>query len=829
MGNALSPQSHLERLLPKLRSEAVTYFPVRHHSPACAAHVTRWIETYRPSAVLIEGPESFTPQLAMLADPRCVSPVAIYSRFVDRQASVNLEVTGAGRAFSLGPPRYAAYYPLCDYSPELAAIRAGFAMGSRLRFIDLDYPEKVLAETEEDGEPAGVRVESLADEPHLRHSQYVQHLVKRMGCRDFNELWDHVFEAQADRLTTDEWIDRLAGYCALARLDYTEEDLRRDGTAAREACMAAAINDELRRNADSGRPILVVTGGFHSVALPDLVAAQVERPLRPKISPEDAGVWLVRYSFDQLDALAGYAAGMPSPGFYDRLWRASDPGQVAADVLVEISRLTREQQAPNVVSTPDVIAALQMARQLADFRGHASPLREDVLDAIRSCFVKGEMDAEGRRMMQLATSVLAGARVGELPPGCGVPPIVEDFRAAARRLRLPVDRIEPRNMVLDLYRKSTHRHISRFFHRLDLLGVPFAAYLGGPDFVSGQSLGRIQEQWRVAWSPAVESALIEAFVYGPTVEEAAAGKLAEQIAECEQEGLGRSTAAAVEILLRACRLGLHEFAPRIVNLVVARIAEDPELPSVVKGLTQLELLLYSREPLEASHLSELPSLMTLAYQRSCRLLASAGNCPKEAVDWVIESIRALRETVCSNAATSQVDLDVELFHDALQRIVALPPHEAQPAIVGAAAGVLFGEGIIDDRRLAAVALMYLSGSFTEAGRTCGVLRGLLATAKEAFWQVGDVLHAIDEQFGSWDDETFLQSLPELRLAFADLTPREISKVADGVASIHGEAGLGELIHVDLDETEVRFAVEINRLVRDTLREQCQCIDAEEAT
>ena len=41
--------------------ERVVWFPVRHYSPACAWHVRRLIETLRPVAVLVEGPDDATP------------------------------------------------------------------------------------------------------------------------------------------------------------------------------------------------------------------------------------------------------------------------------------------------------------------------------------------------------------------------------------------------------------------------------------------------------------------------------------------------------------------------------------------------------------------------------------------------------------------------------------------------------------------------------------------------------------------------------------------------------------------------------------------------
>lgn len=38
-------------------SAPLLYFPVRHHSPACAFHLQKAIAAYQPDCILIEGPE----------------------------------------------------------------------------------------------------------------------------------------------------------------------------------------------------------------------------------------------------------------------------------------------------------------------------------------------------------------------------------------------------------------------------------------------------------------------------------------------------------------------------------------------------------------------------------------------------------------------------------------------------------------------------------------------------------------------------------------------------------------------------------------------------
>lgn len=290
---------------------------------------------------------------------------------------------------------------------------------------------------------------------------------------------------------------------------------------------------------------------------------------------------------------------------------------------------------------------MQMAKQLAGIRSHPWPMREDLLDGIRACFIKGEVDIEGQVLLSLVRQVFAGNRVGQLPPGCDLPPIIADFYGEAKRLRLECERSDTKVLALDLYRNERHRAISRLFHRLSSIMVPYATYVDGPDFVRGRNIDLLIEHWQTAWSPAVESSLIEASVYGTTVEEAAAGKLGEQISKLEDESNGRSSGLVVSVLMRACRMGLHRHARTIVPLIDKHIGEDPQLASVVSALSQLELLKRAREPLEAAHLTGLSYLMQAAYHRACALLHSVANCPEDQITSVIGSMKILREFLAS--------------------------------------------------------------------------------------------------------------------------------------------------------------------------------------
>jgi hypothetical protein len=820
------PQKAIAHLQERLSFQDVHFFPVRHHSPACSWHLARFLRQVQPRAVLIEGPSDLTALIPCIVSPQTRTPIAAFSTYIDKARRVKLP----GSEESDLPPRFAGYYPMCDYSPELVALRIGTELGARLRFIDLTFPSQVLADKRARNPSPSVRMMALLEENYLRSSHYVQALVQRNGCRDSDELWDHLFEVGCTELDTDTFIRRVAAYCLLARGTQDAQVLRVDGTIAREHAMAGAILEEMA--AQSGAPIVVVTGGFHTAALPDMVHdGRGKRPSAPAdgssagadgpaFTSEETTTCLMAYSFDQLDALNGYGSGMPLPAYYDSVWTLMNSGspspllEAAGMMVVEVGQFIRDKNLAVTISAADEIAAMAQARRLAQVRGHGSPTREDVLDAMRSCFVPGAMDAEGTVVMGLARQVLSGWSAGCVAPEAGVPPLVDDFRRSAAKLGLKIDDSLAKEVVLDVYRKPSHRRTSRFFNQLIFLNVPFASLLRGADFSAGVDVELIQEQWRYAWSPAVEGRLIEESVHGQTLEQAALSKLQEAVSKLEEQGQGRCTLEVVSLLMRACQMGLQDSVARIGQLLKEEIAEDPALHSLVTGLEQLLLLRQARQTLEAGDLALVHDLAQAIYTKACYVLGDLANITESEVEPTVRAIASLREIV---ASPDQAQFDTALFERSLREIVSSPRRHA--AVFGAAAGVLYGQDKLSEDDL----MRYLAGTLNAAtadrtGRTAFV-RGLLATCREAAWRSPRLLQQLTELLDGWDEEEFLLALPELRLAFADLTPREIDKVAEAVAQMHGQADLGELVHHETTEQEMALHVHISRAVAAALNQQ----------
>ncbi len=832
----------LTALLDRLMTPEVIFFPVRHHSPACAWHLEKLIREASPRAVLIEGPSSFTSLTKLMLDPRTKAPFAVYTSFAPPEEKLpeGLENLAPQSTGEFTPERFAAYYPFCDYSPELVALRVGSAQGAKVTFIDLDYAKQVLSEQKARTEPAAPRVESLLGERHFKRSQYLQALAKRAGCRDHNDLWDHLFEtrmaqagegAKENVKSTQAFVRDVAAWCYLARADAPPEELAMDGTQAREAAMATAIRKELRK--DQKGPVLVVTGGFHTVVLPDLVREKPAKATMEEPAAEGVMTCLVRYSFEQLDALNGYAAGMPSPFYYDQLWRAArNPADARSDLpdgikpepflevatrfLVELGQLTRTKKMAAALSPADEIAALEQARRLAALRAHPGPTREDLLDGVRSCYVKGAIDAEGEVLLGLARHALTGSAIGEVPAEAGVPPLVEDFRRQAQALRLNISDSIRRKLSLDLYRKTSHRKSSRFLHSLQFLEVPFAQFLAGPDFVRGTGLERLHEHWDYQWTPQTESQLVEASIYGATMEEAATNRLLRAIAELEEQGRGRSAAAGVEILTQACRMGLHRHTSRLAGLIGAQLAEDPSLVSVVAAIGQLLLLWESREPLEAQRLTEIPQLIRAAYERACYLLHNVADTPVEKAMETLESLIKLRELLSVRIDDkAETTFDAALFWSPLESLSSEPRCPA--LLAGGVAGLRHDAGQLDEGALLSQVTGFLNASTSQAADQVAFLVGLLRTCPELAWRQPAFIEAVERLLDRWDDDEFIKRLPHLRLAFAGLTPRETDRVGAVIAELHGGAQVGRLLKLDVDEADALAAAKVNAVVKKSLR------------
>jgi hypothetical protein len=795
---ALPTTADVRALAARLVTDELVVVPVRHHSPACAAAVDAAFARYQPSRVLIEGPRSFDALVHLLSHPEAEFPLAVYtwSRPVGRPTA-----PGEG---------HGGYYPFCDYSPELVAARLAHAAGVPATFCDLEVGEQAAAAAAAVLPGDG----SLLREHVYEHSRALTALAERLGCRDHEDLWELLFEADAAEADLDEHLARVAAYCLLARRDHSDTDLDRDGTRAREAEMVHHVRKALAGRSPGDGPVLVVLGGFHAVALPDLLS---DPPPRPKldVGKAEEGSALIRYSFDRLERLNGYASGMTSPGWHQRIWDERRQGAMpdaarraaALTVLLDVAEEMRTRHR-TPVATPTLAAAQRQVLGLTNLRQRTAPLRSDLVDAVTSCLVQGEVDVEGRLVRGVTNAVLTGRRVGRVPPGAGTPPLVRDALARLVALRLDTDAVEPRNVALDLYRNRAHRLISRTLHGLRLLGVPFAEHVAGPDFVRGTGLSRLQERWTYLWTPASEGHLAEVSLLGSTLPEAVEARFAQLLAAASADGRVPSSPEACSLLAQGAVMGLHDQIDPAIALLSNALAAEPSFVAAVTTTGSLALLEEGREPLEAHRLTGLADLLSTAYSRALFLCAQLQG-DEEPPAAVATALARLRELLASPAGASLDPVPFWAWVEELRR------RHDRPLVRGAAAGLASTAGRLSPDDLTRDVAGHLASSIP-AQDAVAYIQGLFATARETVWQASGLVEELDGRLTGWDESTFLRALPDLRLAFADLTPRETDRVAEIIAALHGGARPDVGIRHDVDEQTVAANAALSQLVAEAL-------------
>jgi len=768
-------------------SSSLAFFPVRHQSPTCAAKLERFLPAFAPDVILVELPARFEEHLDALLDPESQAPFALCvvteerrPRFVGQR-----DTSRGGEA-----PQSRSYYPFCDYAPELVALRYAKASGAEVRFIDRLEPlgEDLSADEGEDELAAAARAlgERLGRDARglFGRSRFTAALCARAGARDFDELWEALFEQGGWDESPEGWAIAVGAYALATRRTFGREELEADGTLARERFMAAKITQAASQK---GRRVLVVAGALHVVAL----GGAREELARARRAPKDdaeALVRLVPYTFPRLDALLGYAPGMSGPAFYQHVWEArgeADPFARAAEkVLLETIRRARAEG--DALGPADAIAALAFARELASLRRRPKIGRAEVIEAATSCFVKGELVVSGRRVIAALGEALRGSRVGRLGPKAGPSPIARDFRETAEALGLLPGGNVAKGIELALATSRKARRCSWFLHRTAWLGLGFATEIVSGD-VGGSEAAT--ERWTVAYAPEVDARLLDLAAEGASVEEAATRRLV----RAARDGEGRAGVIA-GCVGRGVRMGLEGACERLAPALQAAIRADEDPRSLLEAGRTLRRVRASRARLGLPEAAWLDALGRAAYDEGTyglvRLAQTSGARAADVPALLADLAGATLAGDGMGPAREGVVRKARAAREVARGI--------SPLVLGALDGLLVSLGEGRGSEL---------GAHFEAARgrpeaKGADLEGLLALSPRALLDEPSLLEALVAHVSSGSFEAFLASLPPLRRALARLGARELEELSARAAGVLGLGAPEALLVSPLPPEEV---------------------------
>lgn len=819
--NTTWPERFSQALLAKqqLAKQNIFFAPVRHHSPACAYALKHYIEQLKPTHILIEGPESFNFLLPSLLHQDTAPPVAIFA-----QARPTAKANDSEHE---SPNLASAYFPFCQYSPEWIALQQGKTIGATLKFIDLSWAKQ--SELDQ-SKQLDIAQRSLMSERYLAHSQYIQRLAQRLHCRNHDELWDHLFELQSAKQLTqaEDFFNEVFSWCALARLDYEDDVLLQDGSLHREDCMWQHIQDTIAPE----HRILVVTGGFHTLALIELLSKKKSQLKQHKTTQNNwqEQAWLIRYSFDRLDALNGYASGMPSPAFYQQFWQQLDqenidsnaPIRLEQNVLGYLSQLCHYLDAEKCLDINTFLAikhTAEIAWQLANLRGHYRPSRYDLLDALQSALVKGELEDGQQHLFQQIYLFLGGQTLGQVPADQHRPALVDNVYQQINKFRFNLTDTLKRQRKLDVYRKPLHQHISQFLHLLDYVDCGFAQRLSGPDYVLGAGLDLLFEEWRYAWTPSVEARLIELSEQGDQLEKIAIHKLVQQQKHNQEQGLGQSATETAKLLALACRLGLKQQLEVLNQQLAQYLYSDQNLGSIIAAAQQLYYLWHGRQLLQLPE-QQLQQSLILALQQACYLLEQLYDSHEEKIEENLKHLKHLHELIINVQQQIAAKLQDEALRSTADQLLTLMYQQIDleqlrqnhlSKLKGAVDVLRFLDQRIQQQTLSnELLLSFATGSDPE--EAVQYLQGMLHIAPEIFVQSHIAIDALFQLVSQWSDELFIRILPDLRFAFSQFNPKQTRQIAERIAEL---SGLSQEVILDqvfshLNEQQVLEGVALNQ-------------------
>jgi hypothetical protein len=756
---------------------------VRHHSAALARVLPELLASFKPKAVLVEMPPEFQAWLPYLAKDDLETPVALAA--CDRT-------------------RLISFYPLADFSPELAAIR--WATANKVPVIPCDLGLADMARLDRmHAAPAGDAEQSA-----------LKTLLHRFDARDSGELWEKLVETPASN-SSPEAIRRAALYFGWMVRHSSNGPSVTD--AHREAAMRAAVAAAPKRS-------VAVVGSFHAAALlPQPILWSPSEPVGQAFQPDTQAsdvrlesltyiaTSLIPYSFAQLDQRSGYPAGVMDPVWQQTMLAAKDPALahgLLADLAVELCRHLRHEG--HVAGTPDATEIVRLARDLSRLRGQAAPGRGELLEAIETALVQGDLLGRGRAVAAAAQSVLVGNRRGRLPRGTPRSGLAVEVEAAIARLKLPgpedADE-EPRDLRLDPLRSRLDRGRAVLFRRLNFVGVHYAKRTDTEAIGNRENL---TEAWQVQWTGATTARLEAAGMHGVTLmqaSEAAVRRLRHSEAGPDDDQPDQQhPVTTLTRLSAAAECGLATTVRSLLVQLDGPFLRTASAANLIEAASVMQRI-------AAGHMAGLP----LRDEDAAPPEVERFEVPRELLNTQLLLEAALRGFDGLRGSDEPADVVALVELTAMIRgdetsplLPALKSHldrlrrDGSPRMQGAGWGALaMLEPIAPDLH-AAVAGWYDAASTTEGrGHLRSRLQGLMVPLLPLVSSDPDWLSGLEQRLSSSGDDEFLARLPALRGGFHLLTPADRARLLNdrlAVLQPGGPASIGAR-HIDDPESLAR--------------------------
>ncbi|NOQ64061.1 MAG: hypothetical protein GQ582_06075 [Methyloprofundus sp.] len=787
----------LEASVDKVLNSDLYWFPVRHHSPTVARLLQQVIRTRKPKVIFIEGPSDCNDLIAHILHPDSKPPIAMYSSYRDDNNVLNL--AGISTASKDIPARFSSWYPMLAYSPEYVALKTAKEIKAKACFIDLPHHALYTPFVEGEEKPGAAGPTTDKAEDLITQSEFYRALAASAGYNSWEETWDSLFEFGAYNTDPEVFRRELAMFCAASRFTASEQQMQQDGTYQREAYMRQQIKDKLAEYQLAESDAMVICGGFHLF----MDETKTDYPSPPEGTTYNS---LVPYSFFRVAELSGYSAGNRAPQFYQLYWsflQKNKTEELLPNYIVAVLKAARKKG--EALSAADAIAIAQHAQMLSQLRQRPQPILDDIHDAIIACCCKGDPNEDGLVLKAAIDEVDIGRALGKVTDDVGRLPIAIDFYYWLQELDLHEFQIEEKQVKLVLNKQDEFdRQRSAFLHRLAFLKIPAASLNSSRDQFSA---ALFKEVWLLAWSPSIDSKLVEENLYGDSIEAATMTKLQEAVAQ----QLNHADACC-QILYEAIKMALPSLIQPLQKNAENALANDPRVVSLAQAINYLRQI-EQHSSIRQTQNSAIQDLLVLAYNRACFAIPDAATTQAEHQYELVDALKTIAETVFKDSSGA---MDIELLRLNIQSAAELTE---VPFLKGAFYGLLAELKVISGAEVLALLAAYAKSTADILVQAGDFLEGLLSVSRTSIITGSpQLIEAIEELFKHADHQSFLIMLPKIRQAFEAIQPQSKYAIADKVAQRHGLKSSVELVELNTSLEAAVLIADIDKQVDKIMQE-----------
>jgi hypothetical protein len=343
---------------------------------------------------------------------------------------------------------------------------------------------------------------------------------------------------------------------------------------------------------------------------------------------------------------------------------------------------------------------------------------------------------------------------------------------------------------------------SRLLHRLRVLDVPW----GTPRESAVRSTGTFRESWSLCWYPELSVAVVEASLWGTTIEAAAGACLADRASAA-----GSTLSEVTEAVEQALLADLPAVLPDLLAALDARAAGDVDvlhlmdaLPALVRSLRYGDV-----RGTDTGALARVADV--LAARIEAMLPAAIGGLDDSAAAELRRRVDAVHDAYALRASTPDGVAARDRWLDVLAALA--DRRDVHGLLGGRIVRLLLDAGRLDGADLVARVGRALTAGTPPPVQAAWV-EGVLAGGGEILAHDTLLLGVLDEWVAGLSDETFTDALPLVRRTFATFATGERRMISEQVRRLDGAHGPGTTGHEpagratdwDVDEERARAAL-----------------------